>query len=122
MLLCVDGLKGPRGERPFRFEKMWLSHPVIRDVVRAGWKRNENTHTDLKELSSNLREWNWKVFGELKGRKRSIFRRLGGIQRKVPRDRNEAMFLQKLEKSLQNDLALFLKQEEVHWYQKLRSE
>lgn len=86
-LFFIDGLKRPRGERPFRFEKMWLLHPGFKEMVRERWKSDMKAHCALKDLSGNLKGWNWRVFEELKGRKRNLLRRLEGIQRKVPQDR-----------------------------------
>ncbi|XP_026435200.1 uncharacterized protein LOC113332915 [Papaver somniferum] len=57
---------------PLRFQKMWLEHPTFMEVVKNSWA--EEIHGDapyifmtkLKHLKHILKEWNWKVFGDVK--------------------------------------------------------
>ncbi|XP_026453554.1 uncharacterized protein LOC113354436 [Papaver somniferum] len=56
---------------PLRFQKMWLEHPTFMKVVQDSWA--EQVHGDvayifmkkLKNLKQILRDWNWKVFGDV---------------------------------------------------------
>ncbi|XP_026383544.1 uncharacterized protein LOC113279042 [Papaver somniferum] len=57
---------------PFRFQKMWLSHPNFLQLVIDSW--NEEIFGNpifvfmnkLKRLKKILRTWNWEVFGDVK--------------------------------------------------------
>ncbi|XP_026399016.1 uncharacterized protein LOC113294854 [Papaver somniferum] len=56
---------------PFKFQKMWLSHPGFMDLVSNCW--NEDIVGDpafvllqkLKRLKNILRDWNWNMFGNV---------------------------------------------------------
>ncbi|XP_026459248.1 uncharacterized protein LOC113359895 [Papaver somniferum] len=57
---------------PLRFQKMWLSHPNFLEVVSEVWSENVQGdpafvfQSKMKKLKIILKEWNWKVFGNIK--------------------------------------------------------
>ncbi|KAL8151999.1 hypothetical protein V2J09_021807 [Rumex salicifolius] len=83
------------------------------------WNRNRNTPEALHELTSDLRKWNKEVFGNLKVRKNKLMARIDGIQ--VALDNGAADRILELHDSLQEELAILLHQEEMHWFQKSRT-
>ncbi|KAL8150228.1 hypothetical protein V2J09_020036 [Rumex salicifolius] len=108
-----------RTARPFRFEAMWLSHHQFMNFLVEKWNRNRNTPEALHELTSDLRQWNKEVFGNLKFRKNKLMARIDGIQ--VALDNGVADRILELHESLQEELAILLHQEEMHWFQKSRA-
>lgn len=97
IMLFLNGIDRVRGLRPFCFERMWLEHINFHDFVKAKWNGNKAMHGALSELAMELKEWNWKIFGEWKRRKSIILRRLEGIQRKRPICSSEERYLSKIE-------------------------
>ena len=62
----------PSGPKPFRFQSMWLNHPIFRDTVATCWSSSKFwgcpmyvTVQKLKALKSCLRNWNKMVFGDV---------------------------------------------------------
>jgi hypothetical protein len=74
----------------------------------------------LSNLTPRLKDWNKDTFGNIFKRKKELLSRLNGIQNSPHYGYNE--FLDKLEKDLQEQLAVTLYQEECLWYQKSRSQ
>ncbi|PON48518.1 Endonuclease/exonuclease/phosphatase, partial [Trema orientale] len=61
------------GPRPFRFQGMWLSHPIFKDLVSKVWTQHlpglqpmPLLFKKLKELKKELKVWNWQVFDDLR--------------------------------------------------------
>ncbi|XP_072076458.1 uncharacterized protein [Arachis hypogaea] len=79
------------GEKPFRYETMWKTHPNFNYYVKEAWPRE---------------------------RKRRIMRRLEGIQQ--ARGYGRIPYLDKLEKEFTEELELILEQEELMWQQRSR--
>ncbi|XP_026452252.1 uncharacterized protein LOC113352669 [Papaver somniferum] len=56
---------------PFKFQKMWISHPGFLQVVIDAWKEIFVGNTififmnKLKFLKNILKKWNWEVFGNV---------------------------------------------------------
>jgi hypothetical protein len=74
----------------------------------------------LSNLTPHLKDWNKDTFGNIFKRKKELLSRLNGIQNSPHYGYSE--FLDKLEKDLQEQLAVTLYQEECLWYQKSRSQ
>ncbi|XP_026451823.1 uncharacterized protein LOC113352188 [Papaver somniferum] len=57
---------------PFRFQKMWFSHPSFMQVVFNSWNEELVGNpififmNKLKRLKKILKIWNWEVFGDVK--------------------------------------------------------
>ncbi|XP_026456295.1 uncharacterized protein LOC113357182 [Papaver somniferum] len=57
---------------PFRFQRMWLSHPSFMQVIIDSWSEEISSNpiyifmNKLKRLKKILKAWNWEVFGDVK--------------------------------------------------------
>ncbi|KAJ8422016.1 hypothetical protein Cgig2_007566 [Carnegiea gigantea] len=106
--------------RPFRFQAAWLAHSSFKDFLQDNWNPQDLLYPSLFRLSVALEEWNKLVFGNLFRRRREIWARLEGIQKRLSPEQNR--FLLQLEKSLRHDLDEVLDQIETFWFQKSRTE
>ncbi|XP_015972136.1 uncharacterized protein LOC107495506 [Arachis duranensis] len=106
------------GEKPFRYETMWETHPNFNHYVKEAWPKEQQLPEALSTLTHLLKEWNKSVFGDVNRRKRRVMRRLEGIQQ--AREYGRIPFFDKLEKELTEELELILEQEEVMWQQRSR--
>ena len=105
---------------PFRFQAAWLTHPNFDDVIRRNWKESIPFSQNISRLTTALYDWNNDKFGNVFKRKRNLWARLGGVQRKLTEKRSWRLI--KLERKLQKDLEITLQEEELIWYQKSREE
>ncbi|RVW40362.1 hypothetical protein CK203_092442 [Vitis vinifera] len=71
-----------------RFENMWLLHPEFKEKFRDWWQEctvegweGHKFMRKLKFIKSKLKEWNTRVFGDLRERKKHILTDLGRIDR-----------------------------------------
>jgi hypothetical protein len=65
-------------------------------------------------------KWKRDVFGNTNKQKNALMARINGIQRRQQVEKHNK-FLEKLERQLQQELTVILKQEEAMWFQKSRS-
>lgn len=81
ILLRLEKPPFPQGEKPFRFEPMWLLDSMFRDDVLKDWPRPCSTIQDsLSSFRESLIEWNWGSFGNIYHRKRTLLARLKGTR------------------------------------------
>ncbi|RVX09326.1 LINE-1 retrotransposable element ORF2 protein [Vitis vinifera] len=71
-----------------RFENKWLFHPEFKEKCRDWWQEctvegweGHKFMRKLKFIKSKLKEWNTRVFGDLRERKKHILMDLGRIDR-----------------------------------------
>lgn len=122
IFLTLDNPLPPLGNKPFRFEPMWLMEPSFEGVVRGAWGRVcENLGTKLNQVGEEILDWNHNEFGNLYKRKKHVLARLKGTKNSLQKHPNSP-FLFNLERSLQNDLLNILVQEECLWRMKSRIE
>ncbi|KAL6204731.1 hypothetical protein ACLB2K_021998 [Fragaria x ananassa] len=81
----------PSGPKPFRFQSMWLNHPIFRDTVATCWSSSKFwgcpiyvTVQKLKVLKSCLRNWNKMVFGDVHQNVNKAREALSAIQQDIP--------------------------------------
>jgi hypothetical protein len=98
-----------------------MYHDSYTETVKQNWAVKCSIPDKVLYLSEELTKWNKEVFGSIQGRKGDLMARISGIQRKLHIDRHNK-FLEKLERQLQQELAMVLKQEEAMWFQKSRSQ
>ncbi|KAI9072256.1 hypothetical protein K1719_045784 [Acacia pycnantha] len=119
---------GPR-ENPsptgyhFKFLAPWLTHPGFHDIVHRIWSTGADLLSCIESFKKEIQVWNADTFGGIGHRKRKLFRKLHGIQRKIeiyPDGRHD--FLKDLEISLREDLENVCFQEELLWLQKSSSD
>lgn len=84
IMMHSDGFVGNGlGERPFRFQAAWLLHEEFQQFLANNWDKGVPLNRSLTNLTVHLQEWNKKVFGTLFQRKKKLWRRLEGIQRRL---------------------------------------
>ncbi|XP_059066266.1 uncharacterized protein LOC131857597 [Cryptomeria japonica] len=117
---------GPRRRFPFRFEKMWLSHPNLSSSVKDWW----NVQVDgsamfqvskkLRHVKEEVKKWNREVFGDIFVQKFAIQEELGLIQDK---DQNEGYVNDNFSKESEvfSKYHKIIAQEETFWRKRSRS-
>ncbi|KAL4300764.1 hypothetical protein AHAS_Ahas17G0233500 [Arachis hypogaea] len=118
LLVNMTPLIQVMGEKPFRFEAMWKTHPTFNDFIRNSWPKDSLFPRALSSLTTALKKWNREVFGNVFKRKRKLLGRIAGIQKTQSYGRNP--FLEDLERELNRELEQILEQEEILWMQKSR--
>ncbi|KAI9082919.1 hypothetical protein K1719_035062 [Acacia pycnantha] len=102
LLIKLEADNQMHRKRSFRYEAMWQTHENFEEVMRQGWRGNEEAHVKLATLQHDLTKWNKEVFGHIAGRKRRLLNRLNGIQCSMERNNNP--FLINLEAELEDEL------------------
>ena len=83
ILLCLDKPSALRLTRPFRFQPVWMSHPLFEFVLENNWASDLSLNTNLLKFSEAIQLWNKGVFGNIFQRKRRVVARLAGIQKAI---------------------------------------
>lgn len=118
MIYLQQDIRRNNGERPFRFEAMWVTHQNFTPMLKNTWKGSQEVRKDLEEFEKVLKDGNTSVFGHVAKRK-ELLRRIEGIQRSPQYHDNPC--LEELERDLSEELRTVLQQEEVMWFQKART-
>ena len=100
----------------FKVESVWVLEETYYDMITSCWNSNSKLINNLKNIKSQVNNWNMHCEKCLEG-KNTIIVKLKGIQRAIQKGRNPDMLV-KLEKKLQQDLTKILHQEEYMWYQR----
>ena len=66
--------------RPFRFQPVWMSHPLFGKLLLDNWKDHFDLEGNLQQFTEAVKIWNKKIFGNIFQRKARIEARLKGIQ------------------------------------------
>ncbi|GAU49878.1 hypothetical protein TSUD_408170 [Trifolium subterraneum] len=120
IIVLLEGHATSSRNRPFRFEAAWNSHVDFKYFLNSNWEKDTNIVQSLHNLPIQLKKWNKDTFGDIFKRKKKILDRLDGIQNSS--NYGHSIFLENLEKELQDQLAVTLYQEECLWFQKSRSQ
>ncbi|CAJ2644330.1 unnamed protein product [Trifolium pratense] len=120
IIVSLEGHATSSRNRPFRFEAAWNSHVDFKDFLNSNWEKDTNIVQSLHNLTVQLKKWNKDIFGDIFKRKKEILDRLNGIQNSS--NYGHSIFLENLEKELQDQLVVTLYQEECFWFQKSRSQ
>jgi hypothetical protein len=99
--------------RPFKFMAPWLDHPDFNNQILNSWRNSFTWLDNINNTSSNLREWNRDVFGNIFKRKERILRRLEGINRKLQNSHIDRLII--LRDELWEEYNVIVKQEDVYW-------
>nr|XP_023912507.1 uncharacterized protein LOC112024102 [Quercus suber] len=83
LLLKYDNAPMIRLTRPFRFQPMWMSHPLFPKVVSDAWEDDRILKYNIERFTDDARIWNKDVFGNLFHRKNRVEARLRGIQTSI---------------------------------------
>lgn len=98
-------------QRPFKFQLAWFSHHNFKEWFPTNWSSPGNDFGEkLRDLTGKVKEWSVTVFGNLNRKKRRVWARLDGIQRKMRYSHSNGLI--KLERKLREELDYILQQEE----------
>lgn len=100
-------------KRPFKFQTCWLLNPTFPNVVSEAWNQSVGLVEATEKFSKDVAHWNKTHFGNVFNWKKYILARLNGIQRTI--SVRPSSFLLNLERELQGELEMVLKQEEEIW-------
>ncbi|XP_065630930.1 uncharacterized protein LOC112006522 [Quercus suber] len=56
--------------RPFRFQPMWMSHPLFPNVVKDSWTEDGSLKLNVEKFTADVKVWNREVFGDIYHRKK----------------------------------------------------
>ncbi|XP_072060242.1 uncharacterized protein [Arachis hypogaea] len=124
-ILSVYEVKGgvpiKKGNRPFRFQAAWTTHPDYKAIVQKSWDSTDfGIHRKLLGVQEALLEFNSTVFGNIFIKKMELEGYLNRIQRKIEAD--DDSILKHKEEELRAEYNIVLAQEELFWYQKSRDQ
>ena len=58
--------------RPFRFQPMWMSHPLFPKVVADFWTEDGPLKLTVEKFTTDVKIWNREVFGDIFQRKKKL--------------------------------------------------
>lgn len=103
-------------QRPFRFERMWMTHSKCKEVVQVAWNfsvvgfRAYRLKTKLSNLRKEFIRWNKQVFGRVENDIRVRQAQLQGIQNSIHTVEDVTK-----EKLTREELETLMHREEVIW-------
>ena len=110
-----------KGNRPFRFQAAWATHPYYKAIVQKSWDSTDfGIHRKLLGVQEASLEFNSTVFGNIFIKKRESEAYLNCIQWKM--EANDDPILKHKEEELRAEYNLVLAQEELLWYHKSRDQ
>ncbi|XP_072087303.1 uncharacterized protein [Arachis hypogaea] len=110
-----------KGNRPFRFQAAWATHPDYKAIVQKSWDSTDfGIHRKLLGVQEASLEFNSTVFGNIFIKKRELEGYLNRIQRKMEAD--DDPILKHKEEELRAEYNIVLAQEELLWYQKSKDQ
>ncbi|XP_030934127.1 uncharacterized protein LOC115959733 [Quercus lobata] len=56
--------------RHFRFQPMWMSHPLFSEVVTDSWTEDGPLKSNVEKFTADVKIWNREVFGDIFQRKK----------------------------------------------------
>ena len=80
ILLSLDCLPTYRLTKPFKFQPMWMSHPLFSKLVKYFWEEDSHLNGNVDYLTKEVMAWNKDVFGNIFQRKNRVKARLRVIQ------------------------------------------
>ncbi|XP_029143947.1 uncharacterized protein [Arachis hypogaea] len=121
LLIRCQGVPIKKGNRPFRFQAAWATHPNYKAIVQKSWDSTDfGIHRKLLGVQEASLEFNSTVFGNIFIKKRELESYLNRIQRKMEAD--DDPILKHKEEELRAEYNIVLAQEELLWYQKSRDQ
>ena len=80
VLLKFENAPASKLTRPFRFQPMWMSHPLFLGILRDSWADDLHLKPNVDKFTADVKIWNKEVFGNLFHRKNRVEARLKGVQ------------------------------------------
>lgn len=81
ILLCIDKPPTLRLNRLFRFQAVWMSHPLFAKFLTDIWASDLSLSMNLSKFNKTIKFWNKEIFGNIFHRKIRVEARLVGIQK-----------------------------------------
>ncbi|XP_028785100.1 uncharacterized protein LOC114741006 [Neltuma alba] len=106
---------------PFRFFAPWISHPNFKDLVTLTWTEGRSLVENIEHFTLAVQDWNHNTFGIIGRNKRTLHRRINGVQKALERNPFNSYLLE-IERALLDDYENVCMQEEILWLQKSRSQ
>ncbi|KAI9125353.1 hypothetical protein K1719_003969 [Acacia pycnantha] len=75
LLVSLTAVNPEFRRRNFRYEVMWHMHENFEEVMKEGWRGNEEANAKLVTLQQKLTTWNKEVFGHVERKKRRLLNR-----------------------------------------------
>lgn len=76
ILLSFDKSPTSNFPRPFRFQPVWMSHPLFSKVVDDSWVIDKAFKANVDIFTENVKIWNKETFGNIFHRKNRVEARL----------------------------------------------
>ena len=105
-------------DRPFKFQRYWLSNLSFPKVVSQAWRQPTQLHEAIQKVAIDATVWNRNQFGNIFSKKNQIRARLNGLQRIIAI--RPSSYLLELERNLNQELEVILNQEHDLWALKSR--
>ena len=118
VLLKFENAPASKLTRPFRFQPMWMSHPLFSGILRDSWADDLHLKPNVDKFTADVKIWNKEVFGNLFHRKNRVEARLKGVQTSLAFCPNDHLL--SLDAQLRKDHFEILQQEEEFWSVKSR--
>lgn len=122
-ILLDFAMQQPFRRRPFRFERMWLTHSICKDMiqkareVQSKGSRAFKLQHNLNNVRKRAIEWNRTIFGKIKKELKEKQQDLQEIQ-----DNIQTMADVRKERQLREEIEMLMFREEIMWAQKARNE
>ncbi|XP_075659168.1 uncharacterized protein LOC142629059 [Castanea sativa] len=113
VLLKMDNNGLSNLSRSFRFQPMWMSHPLFSDFVADSCMDDGPLNLNVEKFTADVKIWNKEVFGDIFQRKKRLEARLRGIQSRIADGLN--LYLLNLECQLRKEYSEVLQSEEEFW-------
>ncbi|KAK8657846.1 hypothetical protein V6N13_036065 [Hibiscus sabdariffa] len=120
LLLETDPAAHSPQRSAFRYLAAWQEHQDFEPLLFRVWSLNDPIVRNISNFQAAVSVWNKESFGHIGRRKRTLMARINGIER-VNEDSSVPQF-QDLEQELKSELSDVLKQEELLWFQRARTE
>lgn len=104
--------------RPFKFQPMWLSHPLFNNLVQCSWNNFLPLEANILHFTDAAKVWNKEVFGNIFHRKVRLEARIKGTQSALASNPNQ--FLINLERQLTVEYSQVLNLKDEYWNTKSR--
>lgn len=102
----------------FRFIVAQATESSFKKMIKANWSKEDSWPKAISSLTERIKEWNNTVFGNINNKKRTLSKRLNGIDKTNPKGANP--YLNQLQERLWKDYEKTLLQEKILWSQRAR--
>nr|XP_023927904.1 uncharacterized protein LOC112039281 [Quercus suber] len=86
-------------DRPFKFQRYWLSDLSFPQIVAQAWGHPTPLHEAIKKFATDATAWNREHFGNIFAKKNRVKARLNGIQKIMATKPSSYIYLLELEKN-----------------------